>query len=99
MNVDIWVIIAVAVLLLVCGALMLMGRGDWLISGYNRASEEKRAKYNLFRLRLISGLLCVYFAIILIVGYYVENELFMAYTLLPAALLHIVLSYTWARRR
>ena len=99
MNVDFWVIVAVAVLLLVCGALILMGRGDYLISGYNTASEKKRERYNLFRLRLNSGLLCIYCAIVLIIGYYVENEAFMAYAILLAAVLHILLSYTWVRRK
>ena len=99
MNVDFWVIVAVAVLLLVCGALILMGRGDYLISGYNTASEKRRERYNLFRLRLITGLMCIYCAIVLIIGYYVENEAFMAYAILPAAVLYILLSYTWVRRK
>ena len=99
MNVDFWVIVAVAVLLLVCGALILMGRGDSLISGYNTASEKRRESYNLFRLRLITGLMCIYCAIVLIIGYYVENEAFMAYAILPAAMLYMLLSYTWVRRK
>ena len=99
MDVDFWVIVAVAVLLLVCGALILLGRGDWLISGYNTASEQRRERYNLFRLRLNTGLLCIYLSIVLIIGYYVENEAFMACAILPAAALHILLSYTWVRHK
>ena len=79
--------------------LILMGRGDSLISGYNTASEKKRQRYNLFRLRLITGLMCIYCAIVLIIGYYVENEAFMAYAILPAAVLYMLLSYTWVRRK
>lgn len=99
MNIDFWVIVVVAVLLLVCGALILMGRGDWLISGYNTASEEKRARYNLFRLRLVAGLFCILVGIVMLVGYYVENERLISYVVLPAALLYIILSLTWVRRK
>ena len=99
MNVNFWVILAVSVLLIACGGVILLGRGDWLISGYNTASEQKRERYNISRLRLITGVMCIYVAVVMVIGYYVENEPFIAYTILPAAVLYIVLSYTWARRK
>ena len=44
MNTDFVILIVVAVLLLVCGVLILLGSGDWLISGYNTASKQKKEK-------------------------------------------------------
>ncbi len=99
MNTDLWVIVCVAILLLVCSALILMGRGDWLISGYNTAKKEKKERYNLFRLRLLTGLSCIYFAIIIIVGYYTDDKSFLAYAILPVAILMMILSNTWAKRQ
>ncbi|MBR5856505.1 MAG: DUF3784 domain-containing protein [Bacteroidales bacterium] len=44
----------VALLALVAmGVVVLSGKGDWMISGYNTASSEGKAKYNLKRLRLV----------------------------------------------
>ena len=37
------VIIVIAVLLLVMGVVILVGKGDNLIAGYNTASQEERA--------------------------------------------------------
>ena len=52
------VLIFLAAVLLVMGIIILIGKGDNLIAGYNTASQEERSKYNIKRLRgLIGGLL------------------------------------------
>lgn len=56
MNVDLVVGIASTVVVLVFGLLILLGLGDRFISGYNTASEEKKAKYILPRLRIVTGI-------------------------------------------
>lgn len=56
MNVDLVVGIASTVVVLVFGLLILLGLGDKFISGYNTASEEKKARYDLPRLRLVTGI-------------------------------------------
>ena len=54
------VLIIVAAILVIMGMLILIGKGDNLIAGYNTASEEEKAQYNVKRLRgLIGGLLIV----------------------------------------
>ena len=52
------VLIIVALVCAVMGILILMGKGDNLIAGYNTASKEERERYDIKRLRgLIGGLL------------------------------------------
>ena len=54
------VLIIVALVCAVMGILILMGKGDNLIAGYNTASKEEREQYHIKRLRgLIGGLLVV----------------------------------------
>ena len=55
MNVDLVVGIASTVVVLVLGLLILLGLGDRFISGYNTASEEKKARYDIQRLRVVTG--------------------------------------------
>lgn len=55
MNSELIVGIIATVVVLVLALLVLFGLGDFLISGYNTASAEKKAKYNLPRLRLVTG--------------------------------------------
>lgn len=56
MSVDLIVGIACTVVVLILGLLIILGLGDFLISGYNTASEEKKARYNLRRLRMSTGI-------------------------------------------
>lgn len=56
MNVDLVLGIVFTVVVLVLALLVMLGLGDNLISGYNTASEEKKARYNLHRLRMSTGI-------------------------------------------
>ena len=83
--------------------LIVAGKGDNLIAGYNTASAEERACYNIKRLR---GLVAVSLLVVvlafwlpLIVGA-TRNEVFLI-TLpvtLVAAFVTIILANTWAKR-
>ena len=57
MSVDLIVGIACTVVVLILGLLIIFGLGDNFISGYNTASEEKKARYNLRRLRMSTGII------------------------------------------
>ena len=56
MNSELIVGIVATVVVLVLALLVLFGLGDFLISGYNTASAEKKARYNLSRLRVVTSL-------------------------------------------
>lgn len=52
------VLLIVAAPLLIMGIVILIGKGDNLIAGYNTASKDEKSQYNIKRLRgLIGGLL------------------------------------------
>ena len=54
------ILLLIAAAMAIMGIVILIGKGDKLISGYNTASEEEREQYNIKRLRgLIGGLLIV----------------------------------------
>lgn len=52
--------IIVAAIMAIMGIVILLGKGDNLIAGYNTASKAEREEYNIKRLRgLIGGLLII----------------------------------------
>ena len=52
------VLIITAAIMAIMGIIVLIGKGDNLIAGYNTASKEEREQYHIKRLRgLIGGLL------------------------------------------
>lgn len=57
-----FIIVGIVILMLITfSILILIGKGDDLIAGYNTASKEERAKYDIVKLRKVSdyGLLLI----------------------------------------
>ena len=99
---------AVAVLLAVSGLLILAGKGDWLISGYNTASPEEKQKYHIVRLRRIAGVFSLVTALLILLlgrvlrtGCMAESTAALLFSGAAVALTMalVILSNTWARRK
>lgn len=52
------IIVCLAIVFFIIGIVILIGKGDWLIAGYNTASEEERKKVNIVRLRIVMAIIC-----------------------------------------
>jgi hypothetical protein len=96
------VLIIVAAILAIMGIIILIGKGDNLIAGYNTASKEERAKYNIKRLRgLLGGLLIVLAPMMFLLN----GEDTMAATWSFVALVFVlcivvvILANTWAKKK
>lgn len=50
-------IVCLAIVFFIIGIVILIGKGDWLIAGYNTASEEERKKVNIVRLRIVMAII------------------------------------------
>ena len=94
-----FIIFPLAVLFLVLALVVYLGKGDWLIAGYNTASKKERAQYNIKRLRLIITLLMLLSAVFVVVLLYfpsisiVATPIFVVITLIG-----VVLANTWAKK-
>lgn len=51
-------IVCLAIVFFIIGIVILIDKGDWLIAGYNTASEEERKKVNIVRLRIVMAIIC-----------------------------------------
>ncbi|MBO7164554.1 MAG: DUF3784 domain-containing protein [Muribaculaceae bacterium] len=65
MDIALITILFVSLLFIAFGLIILAGKGDMLISGYNTASPEKKAQYDVKRLRRVTATLLFVIAIIL----------------------------------
>ncbi|MBR5075551.1 MAG: DUF3784 domain-containing protein [Bacteroidales bacterium] len=96
------VLILVAALLLVMGIIVLIGKGDNLIAGYNTASEEEKSHYNIKRLRgLIGGFLIVLAPMMLLMlreESMTSTWSFIAVTLVLCIVV-VILANTWAKKK
>lgn len=93
-------VILVAALLLVMGIVILLGKGDNLIAGYNTASEQEKAKYNIKRLRgLLGGFLIILAPMLFLMLNETVEALgaFMGITTVLCIIV-VILANTWAKK-
>ena len=96
------VLVILALVFAVMGILVLVGKGDNLIAGYNTASREEREKIDIKRLRgLVGGLLIVLAPLmILLLG----NETMASAGSFGAivfvlCIVVVILANTWAKKK
>ena len=94
-------LIIVAAIFVIMGVVILIGKGDNLIAGYNTASQKERAQYNIKRLRgLIGGLLIVLAPMLfLLLGETIATTgSFVALTVILFIIV-VILANTWAKKK
>ena len=94
--------IVIAVLLGVMGLIILFGKGDKLIAGYNTASKEEREQVNVKRLRLLMGgflLVLAIMAFLLIEEESITSIMGFGAVMLVLAFVVIALANSWARKK
>lgn len=96
------VLIIVALLCAVLGIVVLIGKGDHLIAGYNTASREEREQIDIKRLRgLVGGLLVLLAPLTLLMIGKESLESIWAYCAIVFVLcvVVVVLANTWAKKK
>lgn len=56
----IFVLSAISLLMIVLAVVIMTGKGDGLIAGYNTTREEKREQYNIKQLRAVVAVLILF---------------------------------------
>lgn len=96
------VLIIVAAILLIMGIIILVGKGDNLIAGYNTASKEEKEQYNIKRLRgLIGGILVVLAPMMLLLLGKESLAATLSFVVITFVLciIMVLLANTWAKKR
>ena len=92
----------VAAILAIMGIVILMGKGDNLIAGYNTASKAEREEYNIKRLRgLVGGLLIILAPLTIILPgeeTMTATWSFVGLTFV-ACIIVVILANTWAKKK
>lgn len=96
------VLLIVAAPLLIMGIVILIGKGDNLIAGYNTASKEEKSQYNIKRLRGLIGGLLVLLAPMTVILLGEETMAatwsFVALTFVLSIVV-VILANTWAKNK
>ena len=63
MKTAILVSIVLDLIFLVSAVVIFKGKGDWMISNYRSLPEEKKARINIGRLRIVMAIMLVFMAV------------------------------------
>ena len=99
---DTIVTIVIAAIIAIPGIIILIGKGDNLIAGYNTASEQERKKYHIKRIRGLIGGLRRAVAILYVWLMRVHSmSAIVAFAVLSTvlAIVAITLANTWAKKK
>ncbi len=96
------ILIIIAAIRAIMGIIVLIGKGDNLIAGYNTASKEEREQYHIKRLRgLIGGLLVVLAPMTVLMlreETFTATWSFVGLTFILTIIV-VVLANTWAKKK
>ena len=95
-------IIILAVLLVAMGIVVLIGKGDNLIAGYNTASKEERAQYDIKKLRFLVGGCLILVApslFILVSEHTLAGTMALVCIDTVLAFVVVILCNTWAKKK
>lgn len=102
MVIEIVILSVIAAMLAIMGIVVLVGKGDNLIAGYNTASKQEKAKYNVKRLRgLIGGLMLVLAPLMFInLGESsTASVISFCFIVFFLCIVVVILANTWARKK
>jgi drug/metabolite transporter (DMT)-like permease len=99
------VVVVFIVVMFALGLVILSGKGDNLIAGYNTASEEERREVNVKRLRIVVAGICILTPVLIGIPFFIGKEgdaslhLFTVFCVILMTFIGLVLANTWCKRK
>lgn len=92
--------IVLAAFLVIMAIVILSGKGDWMIAGYNTASKKEKEQVNIKRLRFIVGLFLLIVApLLFILGDNLIRVLVFVVVVISLAVCCSIFANTWAKKK
>ena len=89
-----------AAIIIVLGVIVGIGKGDFLIAGYNTSSKERRERVNIERLRLLVMVLCLAIGVVIFISSFSSHsEVIATSVVVVLTVVYLVLANTWAKRK
>ena len=86
----------ISLIVLVLAIIILAGKVDNLIAGYNTATKNERETYNIRRVRICIGGMLVALSMLMLL--FADNLVVLIVIVPPLSILSIVLANTWAKK-
>ena len=102
-TIEIIIFVPITLMLVALAIIILKGRGDGLIAGYNTASKEKQEKYNIKRLRIVVAAMILFVPVMILVAACFDDITGITMDFLPVLIIGVVagiiLANTWCKKK
>lgn len=102
-TIEIIIFVPIALMMVVLAFVILKGKGDGLIAGYNTASKEEQEKYNIKRLRIVVAAMILFVPAMIMVAACFDDITGITLDFLPVLLIvvavGIILVFTWCKKK
>jgi len=102
-TLEILVFLPIALMMVALAFVILKGKGDGLIAGYNTASKEEQEKYNIKRLRIVVAAMILFVPALGLVAACLDDMTGITIDILPVLLIvvvaGIILANTWCKKK
>ena len=96
MTAQFILLLIISLIVFVLAIIILTGKGDNLIAGYNTSTEEEKEKYNIKRVRIcVGGMLLILTPIMLL---FADNFVVLIAVVPPLSILSVILTNTWTKK-
>jgi len=96
MTAQFILLLIISLIVLVLAVIILTGKGDNLIAGYNTSTKEEKERYNIKRVRIcIGGMLLILSPVMLM---FADNLIILIAIVPPLSILSVVFTNTWAKK-
>ncbi len=96
MTAQFILLLIILFIVFVLATIILTGKGDNLIAGYNTSTKEEKERYNIKRVRIcIGGMLLILSPIMLL---FADNFVLLIAVVPPLSILSIIFANTWAKK-
>ena len=97
------VTLIIALVTFVMGIVIAIGKGDWLIAGYNTSSKEEKEKVNIKRLRLLTSIILLFVGAFVLVMPYAAQKQALLYLMIAVyfifLIVYLILANTWCKKK
>ncbi len=95
MTAQFILLLIISFIVFVLATIILTGKGDNLIAGYNTSTKEEKERYNIKRVRIcIGGMLLILSPAMLL---FADNYIILIAIVPPLSILSVILTNTWAK--
>ncbi len=96
MTAQFILLLIISLIVFVLSIIILTGKGDNLIAGYNTSTRKVKEKYNIKRVRIcVGGMLLILSPIMLM---FADNFVVLIAVVPPLSILSVILTNTWAKK-